>query len=87
LPRDALVYLGLVASAFFALTVIWNPDLGALMDWDLFGPVGFYLTICGIALLARQLGDEPARLSAVLWVVAAVHLSRGLPFVLHNAGL
>ena len=87
LPVDAHVYLGLVASAFFALTVIWNPDFGPLRDWDLFGPVGFYLTIWGIALVARQLGDEPARLHALLWFVAVVHFSRGLPFILHNAGL
>lgn len=84
---DAHVYLGLVASAFFGLTVIWNPDFGPLRDWDLFGPVGFYLTICGVALLARALADQPARLHALLWFVAAVHLSRALPFVLSNAGL
>lgn len=87
LPFVAHVYLGLIATSFLALTVIWNPDFGPLKDWDLFAPVGFYLGVSGIALLARHLADEPERLNAVLWFVAIVNLSRALPFVLYNAGL
>jgi hypothetical protein len=84
---DAQFYLGLVATGYLALTLIWNPDLGALRDWDLFGPVGFYLNLCGVALLARHFGGEPRRLTALLAFVAVVNLSRALPFLLHNAGL
>ncbi len=86
-PFVAQLYLGLVATGFLALTVIWNPDFGPLQDWDLFGPVGFYLGVSGIALLVRHLGDQPQRLTALLWFVAIVNLSRALPFVLYNAGL
>ena len=82
--RDrTLVYLVLIGAGFFALTVIWNPDYGPLRDWDLFGPVGFYLAIAGVALVARRVTDP----SRVLWFVAIVQLSRSLPFVLHNANL
>jgi hypothetical protein len=84
---DAQFYLGLVATGYLALTLIWNPDLGALRDWDLFGPVGFYLNLCGVALLARHFGAQPRRLTALLAFVAVVNLSRALPFLLHNAGL
>ncbi len=84
---DAQFYLGLVATGYLALTLIWNPDLGALRDWDLFGPVGFYLNLWGVALLARHFGGEPRRLTALLAFVAVVNLSRALPFLLHNAGL
>jgi len=86
--RDrTLIYLVLIGTGFFALTVIWNPDYGPLRDWDLFGPVGFYLTLAGIAVVAHRLATEPRRLAAVLWFVAIVQLSRSLPFVLHNANL
>lgn len=86
--RDrTLIYLVLIGAGFFALTVIWNPDYGPLRDWDLFGPVGFYLAIAGIALVAHRLAAEPRRLAALLWFVAIVQLSRALPFVLHNANL
>jgi hypothetical protein len=83
---SALVFLGLVAGGFLCLTLIWNPDLGPLRDWDLFGPVGFYLNIFGVALIAHQLRSSPRAMIAMLWFVAAVNLSRALPFVLHNAG-
>lgn len=87
LPLVAQFYLGLISTGFLALTVIWNPDFGPLKDWDLFGPVGFYLGVSGIALLARHLDDEPEHLNALLWFVAIVNVSRALPFVLYNAGL
>jgi hypothetical protein len=85
--EPAPVYLGLVAAGFLLLTVTWNPDFGPLKDWDLFGPVGFYLGVAGVALLAAHLRDEPARLHALLWFVAIVNVSRALPFVLYNAGM
>ena len=87
LGLSALFFLGLVATGFLTLTVIWNPDLGALRDWDLFGPVGFYLNLGGVALLARHFATEPRRLTMLLALVAVVNLSRALPFLLHNAGL
>jgi hypothetical protein len=82
----ALVYVLLVAGAFWTLTVIWNPDLGALRDWDLFGPLGFYLNAAAVSLVAAHLAPAPRRMTAALVVLAAANLSRGLPFVLHNAG-
>jgi hypothetical protein len=85
--RTGLVHLVLVALAFCTLTIIWNPDLGALRDWDLFGPLGFYLNAAAVAVLATALRSDPRRLTAALCVLAAANLSRGLPFVLHNAGL
>lgn len=85
--RAGLVHLLLVALAFCTLTIIWNPDLGALRDWDLFGPLGFYLNAAAVAVLATALRGDPRRLTAALCVLAAANLSRGLPFVLHNAGL
>jgi len=85
--RAILVHLLLVALAFCALTIIWNPDLGALRDWDLFGPLGFYLNAAAVGVLATALRGDARRLTAALSVLAAANLSRGLPFVLHNAGL
>jgi hypothetical protein len=81
-----LLFLALAGFGYFGLTVVWNPDLGALRDWDLFGPVGFFLSVLAVALAVRTYDREGRRAFALLVVVIAVNLSRTLPFVLHNLG-
>jgi hypothetical protein len=83
-PEGLLPFLALSALGYFALTLIWNPDLGAKRDWDLFGPVGYYLSILAVATVVRYFKDRPGRAFAALLVIGAVNLTRTLPFVLHN---
>lgn len=83
-PISSVGFLLLVAGGFFALTLIWNPDYGPLLDWDLFGPVGFYLNIAGVALVVRGIEDDPRRVGLLLAFVTVVNASRALPFILHN---
>lgn len=83
-PEGLLLFLALCALGYFALTLIWNPDLGPKRDWDLFGPVGYYLSVLAAATVVRYFKDRPGRAFAALMLIAAVNLTRTLPFVLHN---
>ena len=83
-PEGLLPFLALATLGYFALTLIWNPDLGPKRDWDLFGPVGYYLSILAVATVVRYFKDRPGRAFAALLLIAAVNLTRTLPFVLHN---
>lgn len=80
-----LIFLILAAGGFLTLTVIWHPDLGPFRDWDLFGPVGFYLSVLAAALILHV--DRSGRAFALLLFMISVNLSRTLPFVLRNLNL
>lgn len=82
---SGLIFLVLAGLGHLGLTLIWNPDLGPKRDWDLFGPVGFFLSAAAVALIVRRY--TPPRAFALLCLTVAVNLCRTLPFMLHNMRL
>jgi hypothetical protein len=77
-------FLLLAAAGWVAFTVLWQPDLGAWKDWDLFIAVGFPVTALA-AYLARVLLPPRFALGTLAFIVV-VHLVRTLPFLAYNAG-
>lgn len=85
--KPSLIYMFLLSFAFLTLTLIWNPDLGPKRDWDLFGPVGFYLYILSLLLLRQIKEVYPGfPLLWVGWSVVWINLSQSGAFFLHNRG-
>jgi len=82
--RLARIFVALVASGFFALTVIWNPDLGALRDWNLFASAGILLSMLAVYLMSERWTNQPARIFACAVLIIAVNLHRTVPWLYHN---
>lgn len=79
----SLRFLALAAAAYFALTLVWNPDYGGRRDWDLFTSSSIPLTALAVYLLNRYLGrSEREKAVAVVASVSLVHL---IPWVWFNA--
>lgn len=81
------VFVTLAATGFFALTVIWNPDLGALRDWNLFAPAGILLAMLAVLLMSEHWANLPARTFACATLIIAVNLHRTLPWLFKNIGV
>lgn len=79
-----LVYLLLCGAAYWALTVVWNPDLGPLGDWDLFAPPGLFANAALAALVVVGLGDRATAATRVLALITAVNASRAIPWIAFN---
>jgi hypothetical protein len=88
LKHPMIVFLGLLSSAFFTLTVIWNPDLGAKRDWDLFAPSGFYLYLLAVIVLLEIKKQAPSfPLLWIGWTCIWINLCSYSSFFLYNRGL
>ena len=86
--RPLLMYFILIGSAFCTLTVIWNPDLGAKRDWDLFAPVGIYLYLLALSVLLEIKAKIPhLPLAWIGWSCTWINVCTYGSFFLHNRGL
>jgi hypothetical protein len=81
------LFLFFNASCTFGLTVIWNPDLGPLIDWDLFASCGFYLSFFALYLLLKRFQHRKRFLVQILVLTVLINLSQSLGFILLNRGL
>jgi len=79
----SLRFLLVAAAAYFALTLVWNPDYGGRRDWDLFTSAAIPLTALAVHLLNRYL-DRPERERSIV-LIGAVSLMHLLPWVWFNA--
>lgn len=72
-PRKdpAAVFLALAAGGMLLFLFLWNPDLGAARDWDLFAPVAFPLTALAAYLFARPLQGRDLEDAAVIYPLAS----------------
>ncbi len=61
---------------------LWNPDLGAWRDWDLFAAWGWWLV--SFAVAASLDDDAPPQRAWLCLLVAGLGWARTLPFVLDN---
>jgi hypothetical protein len=66
--------------------MIWNPDLGPLMDWDLFAGSGIHLNLLALALIFRHFHQAPIQYTAILIMGILINLSQSLNFILQNRG-
>ncbi len=81
-----LLSLALIAICSFGLTVIWNPDLGPIMDWDLFAGSGIHLNLLALALIFRYFHQAPIQYTSILIMGILINLSQSLNFILQNRG-
>lgn len=73
----------LAGTGWLAFVFLWNADLGAWRDWDLFSAMGWW-----VAAWAAHLCLRPGTGSAHRWLllsVIAVQGARTLSFIAHNA--
>ncbi len=84
--NQPLLILGIIAICSFGLTVIWNPDLGPLMDWDLFAGCGIHLNLFALALIFRYCHQNPIQFTYLVIISILINLSQSLNFILQNRG-
>ena len=77
-----LATLSAAGAGWLAFVLLWNPDLGAWRDWDLFAASGWWLTALAAALCLDEEAD--ARAAWLLMPIAGINLARAIPFVLEN---
>lgn len=83
LLRDPeLAFLALAALGWLGFSFVWNPDLGAFDDWDIFGAMGFVLSAFAALVVHRGIGGSSG--SRALAMLTLVQLARTLPFCAHN---
>ncbi len=82
LDRGAL-FLGILAAGMLIFVALWNPDLGAARDWDLFAPAAFPVTALGAYLLATNLQGRQLRDAALLYPMAAAMVA--IPWIWSNS--
>jgi hypothetical protein len=80
---QAALLLGSAAAGMMIFLCLWNPDLGAARDWDLFAPVAFPLTALGAYLLAAHLDERDRRTAAVLYPLCSALVTA--PWIAGNA--
>ncbi len=78
-----LGFLGLAAIGCLAFTLVFNPEIGAFRDWDLFSVSSVPFALLGAYLLTRGVGPEAQRVAA--WTVVVVALFHLIPWVGVNA--
>lgn len=71
-----------LAGGWALFILLWNADLGAWRDWDLFAPCGVVFTLAGLHWLSRRMPLADFQWACAAW--ALVNVSRTLPFVLDN---
>jgi hypothetical protein len=74
-------FLALGVGGWLALVSLWNPDLGAWHDWDLFAGIGWVASAWACSMVLNS-GSE--RIRWWLFGLAALSLARSLPFVWAN---
>jgi hypothetical protein len=84
LGAPALLYLALCGTSYLGLTIVWNPDLGPLGDWDLFAPAGLFANAALAALVTTVYWDRPRSLARTLLLIAGLNASRAVPWVAVN---
>lgn len=78
-----LRFLALVAVFVQLFSVSWNSELGAYLDWDLFGFVGFGYGLLSAWILARQIRSEASVRHAGGAIIVLALCSTG-PWVVGN---
>lgn len=75
--------LALLAGGFGALLVLWEPDMGGALDWDLFGATGLPLSLLAACGAATRLEEDERADAAGLWALAGLACTG--PWVAGNA--
>lgn len=76
----ARTFLALMATGWLCFSFLWNPDLGAWHDWDLFAAGGWWCTAWAVLWTAeRGRGGW-----SWLWIVVVLNLARSIPFIVAN---
>ncbi|OGG49815.1 MAG: hypothetical protein A3F84_28480 [Candidatus Handelsmanbacteria bacterium RIFCSPLOWO2_12_FULL_64_10] len=78
-----LLLLGSAAFFHVALTVLFNPEIGAFRDWDALSPVAVPVALLGGYLLTRC--TEPKTQRRLAWVTGVVALFHLVPWLWVNA--
>ncbi len=65
-----LRFLFLVALFFQVFAIVWNPDIGAFEDWDLFAVVGLGYVPLGGYLMVRFVKDKGRMMRGALVIIA-----------------
>ncbi len=78
-----LGFLGTAAICCLVFAAVFNPEIGAFRDWDLFSISSVPFALLGAYLLTRGVGPEAQR--AVAWTVTVVALCHLAPWVGVNA--
>lgn len=76
-------FLAAAAAGMGLFVALWNPDLGAAGDWDLFAAAGFVFTVYGAYLMCHALDEEELRLAAVLYPLSSFLVTA--PWILGNS--
>ncbi len=67
-----LSFLAVATAGMAVFVTLWNPDLGAARDWDLYAPAAFPLTLFGALLLCRTLRPDEVETASVTWPLTAL---------------
>ncbi len=83
-PSDrAAIFLGTAAGGMLLWVFLWNPDLGAARDWDLFAPAAFPLTAWGAYLMASHLDEATLETAAVTYPLSSFLVTA--PWIAENS--
>ncbi|MCB9663910.1 MAG: hypothetical protein H6732_07340 [Alphaproteobacteria bacterium] len=80
-PGDPVAWL--LAAGFGALLLLWEPDMGAAKDWDLFAAAGPPLALLAAGATAARLSAAERVETVGSWAVVGAAVT--LPWVLGNA--
>lgn len=79
------IFLGSAAIIFLMLTFLFNPEIGAFRDWDLFSLSALPVLLLGASLLARF--TREAIQWEVSWIVGIISLVHLIPWIGVNANV